>query len=160
MLSTISLIYDPLGLIAPFLLHGKRILQAIGKDGVHWEEVPDHLGIQWIKRREERRVLARLKALRCYKPNDFGEVHNFSDAITLAYGQCLYLRMKNSQDKIHCALVKEKSRVTLSKLITVPRRELTAALLSVKVSAFLQKELQYGTTPKVFLTGSELVRGS
>jgi len=36
-LLTVSSIYDPLGLIAPFLLQGKRILQAICKDGVHWD---------------------------------------------------------------------------------------------------------------------------
>lgn len=52
-----------------------------------------------------------------------------------------------------------KSRVTPSKPITVPRLELTAALLSVKVSAFLQRELQYGVIPEVFWTDSEVVLG-
>lgn len=37
-LLTVSSIYDPLGLIAPFLLQGKHILQAICKDGVHWDD--------------------------------------------------------------------------------------------------------------------------
>ena len=164
-LSTVSSIYDPLGLIAPFLLQGKRILQAICKDGAQWDDpVPSHLRMQWIKWREELCVLASLKVPRCYKPKDFGEVtsielHNFSDASTLGYGQCSYLRLINSEDKIHCALVMAKSRVTPSKPITVPRLELTAALLSVKVSAFLQKELQYGEITEVFWTDSEVVRG-
>ena len=164
-LSTVSSIYDPIGLIAPFLLQGKRILQGICKDGAQWDDpVPDHLRMQWIKWREELGVLASLKVPRCYKPIDFGEVksielHNFSDASTVGYGQCSYLRMINSRGKVHCALVMAKSRVTPSKPITVPRLELTAAVLSVKVSSFLQKELKYGAIPEVFWTDSEVVRG-
>ena len=164
-LSTVSSIYDPLGLIAPFLLQGKRILQGICKDGAHWDDpVPEHVRMQWIEWREELGVLARLKVPRCYKPTDFGEIkgielHNFSDASTLGYGQCSYLRMVNSQGKTHCELVMAKSRVTPSKPITIPRLELTAALLSVKVSSFLRKELQYGEITEVFWTGSEVVRG-
>lgn len=43
-LSTVSSIYDPLGLIAPFLLQGKKILQVICKDGSHWDDpVPEDL---------------------------------------------------------------------------------------------------------------------
>ena len=46
-LSTVSSIYDPLGLIAPFLLQGKRILQGICKDGTHWDDpVPEHVRMQ------------------------------------------------------------------------------------------------------------------
>ena len=41
-LSTISSVYDPLGLIAPFLLQGKRILRGIWKDSAYWDDpVPD-----------------------------------------------------------------------------------------------------------------------
>lgn len=58
-LSTASSIYDPLGLIAPFLLQGKRILQAICKDGHHWDHpVPDQLRMHWIEWREELTALS------------------------------------------------------------------------------------------------------
>ena len=68
-LSTVSSIYDPLGLVALFLLKGKRILQAICQDGAHWDDpIPDHLRIQWVKWREELGCLAKLKVPRCYKP--------------------------------------------------------------------------------------------
>ena len=164
-LSTVSSIYDPLGLVAPFVLQGKRILQAIFQDGAHWDDpIPDHFMIKWVKWREEFGCLAKLKVPRCYQPNDFGEVktielHNFSDASTYEYGQCSYLRMTNSHGRIYCELVMAKSRVTPSKPITVPKLELTAALLSVKVSAFLQRELEYGVIPELFWTDSEVVLG-
>jgi len=45
-LSTVSSIYDPLGLVAPFVLQGKRILQAICQDRAYWDDpIPDHLRI-------------------------------------------------------------------------------------------------------------------
>ena len=120
--------------------------------------------MQWAKWREELGALARLKVPRCYKPIDFGEaesieLYNFSDASTSGYGQCSYLRMINSRGRIHCALVMAKSRETPSKPITIPGLELTAALLSMKISSFLKKELKFNAIPEVFWTDSEFVRG-
>ena len=67
--------------------------------------------------------------------------------------------MIKSRSKIHCALVMAKSRVKPSKPMTVPRLELTVALLSVKISFSLKKELKFGAIPEVFWTDSEVVRG-
>lgn len=52
-----------------------------------------------------------------------------------------------------------KSGVTPSKPMTVPRLELTVALLSVKISFSLKKELKFGAIPEVFWTDREVVRG-
>ena len=65
--------------------------------------------------------------------------------------------MVNLQGKIQCTLAIAKSRVTPSKPITVARLELTAALLSVKISSFLKKELKFGDIPEVFWTDNEIV---
>ena len=130
-----NLVHHPLGLISPFLLPGKRILQGICKDGAHWgNPIPDSVRMQWMKWREDLGTLAKLKIPRCYKPVDFGDVksiklHKFSDASTSGYGQCSYLKMVNRRGKIHCTLAIAKFRVMSSKPITVSRLELTAALL-------------------------------
>ena len=107
-------------------------------------------------------TLAQLKILRCYKPDHFGEpksieLHSFSEASIGGYGQCSYVRMVNDQQKVHCSLVMAKSRVTPLKPVTVPRLELTAAVVSTKISAFLQKELKYGCVPEYFWTDSKVV---
>ena len=83
-------------------------------------------------------TLAQLKILHCFKPDDFGEpkfieLHSFSDASIGRYGQCSYVRMVNDQQKVHCSLVMAKSRVTPLKPVTVPRLELTAAVVSTKI---------------------------
>ena len=109
-------------------------------------------------------TLAHLKILCCYEPDDLGkpksiELHSFSDASISGYGQCSYVRMVNDQQKVHCSLVMAKSRVTPLKPVTVPRLELTAAVVSTNISAFLWKELKYGCVPKCFWTESKVVLG-
>ena len=85
-LACVSSVYDPLGLVAPFLLTGKKILQDLCKNQTDLDEpIPDVFRTRWEKWRGELHTLAQLKILRCYKPDDFGEpksieLHSFSDA--------------------------------------------------------------------------------
>ena len=61
------------------------------------------------------------------------ELHHFADASIEGYGTASYLRLEDSDEKVHCSLVMGKSRVAPLKTVTVPRLELTAATLAVKV---------------------------
>ena len=101
---------------------------------------------------------------RCFKPTDIGELksiqlHHFSDASTAGYGQCSYIRLLNVQEQVHCELVMAKSRVSPLKGITIPRLELTAALVSVKVSTILHKELDFDKIVDIYWTDSKVVLG-
>ena len=50
------------------------------------------------------------------------ELHHFSDASDLAYGQCSYVRLINENDDVSCALVIGKARVApLNKQVSVAR---------------------------------------
>ena len=164
-LSTVSSVFDPLGLVAPFILVGKRILQELCRDGVGWDdEVPDDLRPQWEKWRAELPVLESLRIARCYKPQKFVvvknvELHHFSDACQNGYGQCSYLRLVDDKNRIHCSLAMGKSRVTPLKPVTIPRLELTAALVSSKISCVLRKELEYAPMKEIFWTDSKTVLG-
>ena len=164
-LSTVSSIYDPLGFLAPVVLNGKRILQELCQEKLDWDtEIPIHLKSVWEKWRLELFHLDKIQIPRCYKPSNFGklkaiEMHHFSDASTVGYGQCSYVRMIDENDKIHCSLLIGKARVTPLKPITVPRLELCAALLSVKVSSFLHDELEFENAQNVFWTDSKIVLG-
>ena len=98
-LSSISSIYDPLGLISPFLLRGRKILQEITSEtGCHWDDDLKVKHIQaWSDWRAGLLPLQKLKLDRCYKPKDFGEpvettLHCFSDACQYGYGAACYLR--------------------------------------------------------------------
>ena len=94
------------------------------------------------------------------QPSNFGpiasaELHHFSDASTQGYGQCLYLRLTNGKGRIHCSFVMGKARVTPLKAVTVPRLELTAAVVSKKTSAQLQPELDYKRSGGSILDGQQ-----
>ena len=164
-LSTISSIYDPLGFVAPVLLVGKQLLQELCREGTDWDDpVPDQIRIRWEKWRSKLCLLNEFKVRRCFKPNDFGpvqstELHHFSDASTSGYGQCSYIRLANVHGEVHCEFVMAKSRICPLKTITIPRLELTAALVSVRVSTMLHKELDYNKIVDVYWTDSKVVLG-
>jgi len=154
-----------LGLAAPLPLEGKKILQELCRGKTDWDDpVPENIRIMWEKWRKELHVLEELSVPKCYKPANFGhtisaELHHFSDASTRGYGQCSYLRLKKDQGQVHCSFVIGKARVTPLKPITVPRLELTAAVVSVKTSEQLQRELEYEEVRDVFWTDSKVVLG-
>ena len=164
-LSSVSVIYDPLGFLAPVILVGKRILQDICQQQFDWDTpLPPDIIRRWETWKNELVKLEDLRIQRCYKPDDFGEVtsvqlHHFCDASTVGYGQCSYIRMVNARGDVHCSLVIAKSRVAPVKHVTVPRLELAAAVLSVRVSAFLERELKYDHTEEYFWTDSTVVLG-
>ena len=164
-LSTASSIYDHLGFVAPLLLEGKKILQELYRERADWDEpIPGDIKARWERWRAELPSLEELSIPRCYKPSDFGrvaraELHHFSDASTQGYGQCSYLRLMNNEGQIHCSFVIGKARVAPLKPVTVPRLELTAAVVSVKTSAQLQRELDLEEGEEVFWTDSKVVLG-
>ena len=156
MLSMISKIYDPLGLAAPFLLKGKRILQELCKSNFNWDDVvsDDHI-VEWEKWKKELQLLENLKIERCFKPSKFGKVidcslHHLSDASQDGYGQVTYLRIVDEKGYIKCSLVMAKSRVPPTKFVLIPRLKLTAAALSMKVSTMLTRELTIHPTIKEY----------
>ncbi len=166
-LSTVASIFDPIGLLSPFVLTGKCIIQEITTSGADWdEELPADVIDRWQKWKHDAKNLAQFEIPRCYKPREFGTVksiqlHHFSDASTTGYGQCSYVRLVNIHDAVSTSLVMAKSRVIPAKPITVPRLELAAAVLSVEVSKFLRKELHYDTPTmeEYFWTDSQVVLG-
>ena len=164
-LSTVSSIYDPLGFLAPVLLEGKLILQEMCRDKLDWDShLPERLRSRWERWRNSLFKLEELQIQRCFKPRDFGkvvrfEIHHFSDASSLGYGQCSYLRVINDQNEVHCSFIKGKARVAPLKVTTIPRLELTAALISVKISHFLQDELDLENVTETFWTDSQVVLG-
>lgn len=164
-LSTVASIYDPLGFIAPFVLLGKQILQQMCRAKVDWdEELPEHLKPQWKSWIEDLPGLADVQIKRCLVPPDFGqaksyELHHFSDASASGYGECTYLRAMNQQDQVHCCLLMGKSRVTPNSVLTIPRLELSAAVVAVRVSNLLRAELEIEDLKEFFWTDSTVILG-
>ena len=143
-LSVVCSIFDPLGLAAPYILPAKILLQDLCRNKSEWDAEISGTDLrrwqQWLY------DLPKLKELfidRCLKPIDFGAVsciqlHYFADASEQGYGIVVYIRFTNREGRVHCQLLLSKARVAPSKKTTIPRMELTAATIAVKIHRKLQ----------------------
>ena len=165
LLSDVSSIYDPDGRGCAFVLPGKRVLQKITAQKEDWDaDVPTEHHQQWDQWKSDMKILENLAIPRCYIPLDFGKpvsqtLHCFSDASTIGYGQATYLWSTNANGEHHVSLVTGKSRVAPLKHITVPRLELTAATMSVKIAAMVKEELDIPNLDVTYWTDSTIVLG-
>ena len=164
MLSTIAQIYDPMGLISPVILRGKRTLQKCVSSGLSWDQlVPPDETVEWTRWTSEVLKLTHLNIPRCFKPDGnivSTQLHHFSDASTTGYGACSYIRQIDDQGRVNCNLILAKSRVApLNKPTTIPRLELQGAVTAVRLSDTLRKELHIKIDEETFWTDSNIVLG-
>ena len=147
LLSMLSSVYDPLGLGAPFMFKARQIIQQLCQQKLQWDEQSDgRSAYEWLKWKNNLLTLKNVTVPRCYKPKDFGKkltysFHHFSDASQLS---------EDGNGDIHCCLIFGKSRVAPVKYVSIPRLELTAATLSVKISMMLKEELYIHITSESF----------
>ena len=111
-------------------------MQDLWKAKLGWDEtVPQHIFTTWTDYVEQLPLLNEFRISRkvlTTNPVNI-QLHGFSDASEKAYGACLYLRSVDNQGKILCSLVCAKSRVAPLKSLSVPRLELCAAVLLVRL---------------------------
>ena len=68
-LPVISSIYNPLGLVSPYLLKGKKILQNLCYDSLGWDEkIPENVASEWKYWKEKLLILKNIQTDRCLKP--------------------------------------------------------------------------------------------
>lgn len=162
-LSIVSSIYDPLGFLAPFTLPAKTLMQQLAKEKLTWDQpIADKLAQKWYEWLKDLNQLSTFTVSRCLKPAGFGDVvtaqlHHFSDASESGYGTASYLRLTNNKGDVHCAFMLGKSRVAPLKQMTIPRMELTAAVVAVNIDKMLKKELQLELQESRFWTDSTTV---
>ncbi|XP_038052505.1 uncharacterized protein LOC119725213 [Patiria miniata] len=164
LLSVICSVYDPLGFVFPYILRAKLLFQdefqIVGKS---WDdpleaETQDH----WAKWLDKLSLLKEFAVERCLVPSNFGEIsecrlHHFSDASQDACGSVSYARFVNSAGEIHCSFLIGKSRPAPLKTMTIPRLELSAAVVAVKMEQMLRRELKLNVCGSTFWTDSMLV---
>ncbi|KAJ8983233.1 hypothetical protein NQ317_005322 [Molorchus minor] len=90
-LSQISRIFDPLGLLSPCIIIAKSLLQKLWSTKLTWDEsLPNEAHTIWLKFSAELLCLNDLKIPRhaICKEAKYLELHIFSDASSMAYGSC------------------------------------------------------------------------
>ncbi|XP_053692086.1 uncharacterized protein LOC128740561 [Sabethes cyaneus] len=138
--SDVSRLFDPLGLVGPVVVQAKIYIQELWKLECNWDDpLSSEFQEQW---QEYRRNMRGLDGLSIPRWIGFGttiqsqQIHGFCDASEKAYGACIYLRIVLVDGTVSVQLFTAKSRVAplenlkkKKKRQTIPRLELSSALL-------------------------------
>ena len=159
-MNVISSIYVPLGMAAPFILNPK-----LCREGIPWDEkilmkkvksCRNWFQLLWRKWLEE------FKVDRCFKPENFAgivetELLNFAHASEAGFGAVLFLRSINNWGEVHCSFFLGKERLSPMKPMTIPRLELSATTIAVRLERLIKRELEIHIDKSVFWTESTSV---
>lgn len=141
-------VFDPLGLISPYTVKARSILQELWKVSVDWDDkIPDEFAKRWQDWLDELFVLSETisipRWIQC-KDGRNKAIHVFTDASSRVYCCVAYVRLtsetsreeKDSQADekvIDVRLITAKSRVTPTKTESISRLELAACVLGVRL---------------------------
>ena len=165
-LSVASSLYDPLGLVAPVTLVPKLVLQNACRQKLQWDEtISESDTDKWANWLQSISSLSKVSIDRCIQPTELDmstsvvELHMFSDASEYAYGSAVYSKIYDVNGNVKCSLLIGKSRLAPIKAMSIPRLELAAAALSVKLFMLAKQELEFKVHEKYFWTDSMIVLG-
>ena len=136
--------YDPLGLLAPLLVRAKMMLKSLWRSGKGWDQaVTEEVQTQWRRWLHELRELGSFSVPRSYglttgRPY---QIHIFCDASKEAYAAVAYIRTEDQEQIVSTALLISKSRLSPSQQMTIPRLELTAAVIGARLLAYVKEQL-------------------
>ena len=106
-------IWDPRGLILPFSIRAKMLLQKFHHRKIGWDDQIDNDELkEWYTWCNEVNQLKKIAIPRAVVSHAEGatktEIHVFSDVSQEAYGTCSYLRREFNNRSVECRLAKAK----------------------------------------------------
>ncbi len=158
--SVTAKVFDILGFFAPTTILAKMLLQKLWISKVTWDQpLPEELLPSWEQWIHDIPAITSHPIIRRYTSNDapvrLKELHGFSDASKDAYGAVIYLRQLHEDGTISISMVIAKARVSPLKGLTIPRAELLAAYLMIKLLDYAAQTLHI--TPSTAWTDSAIV---
>ncbi len=161
-LSLIASFFDPIGFLALFLVRAKLFLQQVWQLGIGWDDaLPPEFLKEWSKWQEELDGIAQFRIPCFYRhiPDNLSviDLHVFGDASEQAFCAVAYFRFCYASGATRCAFVTAKTRVAPKKLLSIPKLELQAAVLSTRLAAVVIKEHDYIIDSTYYWTDSSTV---
>ena len=131
-LSTVARLYDPLGFLSPTTLLMKSFIQLLWTHSVDWDQpLPLELQESWKSLIAELPLLSKVRVPRClgcFADAISGCIVGFCDASSKGYAAVLYLIVE-TPNKRQISLITAKSKLAPIKTKSIPRLELSGALL-------------------------------
>nr|XP_022901027.1 uncharacterized protein LOC111414076 [Onthophagus taurus] len=135
-LSFIARLFDPLGWLSPLIITAKIIMQDLWTRKLDWDEsLPHDLERKWLSFINEFRGVPTIRVPRWLGINKTAtsiELHGFSDVSNSPYGAVIYLRV-SKLGEVKVSIMNSKRKVAPLKSVTIPRLELCAAVLLVRL---------------------------
>lgn len=157
MMSNISQIFDPLGLLSPFIMIAKILLQKLWLLKIGWDDrVPSEVEKIWDRFSSSVPILNDIRIPRHVIGTSPArrELHIFCDASECAYGACIYVRTLN-----HDSTVTRAFKVAPLKPVSVPRLELCGALCGARLYSKIRESLNFTFDNIIFWSDSMIVLG-
>lgn len=160
-LEQVMRVYDPFGILAPFIITAKILLRDTWLLKLGWDEaLPDHMHSRWITFFTGLFQVEQYEYERCIKPeNTVGNpcLVILSDASDNAYGFAAYVRWELSDGKYWCRLLLAKSRIAPIRKLSTPQLELNAAVLAKRGRQMIEREMRLTFQNVYHLIDSETV---
>lgn len=157
-LSTIAKIFDPLGWIAPVVIVAKIFIQKLWVARLDWDDpLPLELIQQWKAYSAEFSELSKVAIPRWVGTGNDStncEIHGFADASQDAYAAVIYLRVTNVANENTVQLLIAKTKVAPLKTLSIPRLELCACLIMIRLINHVQVTLKLIDCPVYCWTDS------
>ena len=160
-LQVLMSVFDPLGFLACYTVSLKVLLQEIWRSGIDWDdcllESQSPKWFEWVKTLE---MIRKVEIPRCYTPGIDEpteiQLHTFVDAGDLAYAAICYLRIKHKTGVL-VSMVAAKAKVAPLKPISIPRLELQAAIIGVRLAKKIQEVQGVPITSCLYWSDSKTV---
>ncbi|XP_050555834.1 uncharacterized protein LOC126911643 [Spodoptera frugiperda] len=161
-LSFISQIYDPLGLLAPVIITTKILIQKLWLYKIGWDDpVSSDLACLFSKIVSSFQYLPQIRVPRhvTTKHVQYLQLHIFTDASQDAYGACAYIRSVSTSNEPVVKLLCAKSKVAPLKPVSIPRLELCGALVGARLYKKIIESINLTFNNTYFWTDSTIVLG-
>ena len=157
-LKKMAAVFDPLCLICPLTINAKIIFQETWARGLDWDDaLPPDMEAEWLKWIEDLQNVGSLTVPRCIHPflnANVQQLHVFSDASEQAYAAVVYV-VSQCEDGVASRIALARARVTpRSRKVTIPRLELMAALLGLRLVKKACAAFEISLTDVIFWSDS------
>ena len=160
-LSRIATLFDPIGLLSPYIIRAKIIMQEVWISGHDWDQaLPTQLSEKIDDWFADLKHVNKIHVPRCLQPAgaiNHTELHFFCDASEQAYAVVGYQKTIYEDESVVVRQVIAKSKVAPLNAVSIPRLELLGSTMGAKIAVQVAKSLKINQDAIVYWSDSQSV---